>query len=281
MDDSSRFWQMMAAFYGSVLLLLIPSVGQAEKPALIAIIIDDLGNQLVAGRRAIALDAPVACAVIPHTAYGALLAREAHDVGKEVMLHLPMQPMQMERIAGPGEINLENGPPQLQRILDSNLAAVPYVVGVNNHMGSLITRHPGHMRWLMTALKSRGDLFFVDSVTTPASVAYAMAIETGVPTARRHVFLDDDPDKGAVTQQFERLQREAKRRGFAIGIAHPYPATLEVLEAGIDMLRASSEFQLVPVSQIVMLLESGELQREANNSALFDTASLQPGMGRR
>lgn len=232
------------------------------QPALIAIIIDDLGNQLSAGRRAIALPAPVACAVMPHTAYGSMLAREAHRSGKEVMLHLPMQSMEMQRIAGPGEISLDNGAPELRQILERNLAAVPHVIGVNNHMGSLITRHPGHMRWLMQAIRERGDLFFIDSFTTPGSVAYAMAREGGVPSARRHVFLDDDPEITAVRRQFERLQTEARRRGFAIGIGHPYPSTLEVLEAGLAGLSAD-QFRLVPVSEIVARLERGDLRREA------------------
>jgi polysaccharide deacetylase 2 family uncharacterized protein YibQ len=243
-------------------MLSMSTATEAREPALIAIIIDDLGNQLVAGRRTVALDAPLTCAVMPHTAYGAKLAREAHAAGKEVMLHLPMQPMQMNRIAGPGEISLENNVRQLQRILATDLNSVPYVVGVNNHMGSLITRHPGHMRWLMDALAARGDLFFVDSVTTPASVAYETALESGVPAARRHVFLDDDPAAERVAEQFERLKHLARERGYAIGIGHPYAATLDYLERVLPVLREHGEFRLVPVSRIVAMLESGELQRE-------------------
>lgn len=243
-------------------VLSMPALTSAREPALIAIIIDDLGNELLAGRRAVALDAPLACAVMPHTAYGVRLAREAHAAGKEVMLHLPMQPMQMNRIAGPGEISLENSIGQLQEILASDLQAVPHVIGINNHMGSLITQHPGHMRWLMDALAARGDLFFVDSVTTPASVAYATALDAGVPSARRHVFLDDDPAEDRVAEQFDRLKQYAREHGYAIAIGHPYPATLDYLERAIPELRNQDEFLLVPVSQIVTMLSRGELQRE-------------------
>ncbi|MBT8422873.1 MAG: divergent polysaccharide deacetylase family protein [Gammaproteobacteria bacterium] len=257
------------AFIVALGVLLSPSAAPAvdavdaeQPPALIAIIIDDLGNQLVAGRRTIALDAPIACAVMPHTAYSRLLAREAHGAGKEVMLHLPMQPMQAHRIAGPGEITLESGVQQLQHLLDSNFSAVPHAVGVNNHMGSLLTRHPGHMRWLMQALRERGDLFFIDSRTTSSSVAYAMALEGGIPAARRHVFLDPDKSPDAIEAQFDRLLRQAQRRGYAIGIGHPYPATLDLLEAKFAQLKDDARFEVVPVSTIVGLLESGDLQRE-------------------
>ncbi len=248
-----------------------PALAAEENPpALIAIIIDDLGNQLSAGRRAVALEAPLACAVIPHTAFGRTLAREAHAAGKEVMLHLPMQPMQMERIAGPGEISLENSMEQLHRILYHDLDAVPHVVGINNHMGSLITRHPGHMRWLMEALAARGDLFFVDSFTTAASVAYEVALERGVPAARRHVFLDDDPAAANVAAQFAHLKQQALKRGYAIGIGHPYPATLDILERELPALERGGKFRVVPVGQIIQQLASGELQRESGRM----TASL-------
>ena len=124
-----------------------PSV--SEPPVLIAVIIDDLGNQRGAGERTVELEGPVACAIMPHTRHATYLAQRAFAVGKEVMLHLPMQPMQMQRIAGPGEISLDTQRRQLEHILQIDLDSVPHVVGVNNHMGSLITRHPGHMRWLM------------------------------------------------------------------------------------------------------------------------------------
>lgn len=253
------------------------TAAESPQPALIAIIIDDLGNQLAAGRRIIALPAPLTCAVMPHTTYGARLAREAHAAGKEVMLHLPMQPMEMERVAGPGEINLENSVLQLRRIVATDLRSVPHVVGVNNHMGSLITRHPGHMRWLMDALVAHGDLFFIDSVTTPASVAYTAALESGVPAARRHVFLDNDPSQEQIAAQFERLKREARARGYAIGIGHPYSNTLDFLEQALPALQADTQFRLVPVSRIVSMLENGELQRDVVPLQLSLTAAADSG----
>lgn len=238
---------------GAALAGFSPSVApaaNADMPPLIALIIDDLGNQLRPGRRAVALAGPVACAIMPHTAHATALARAAHAAGKEVILHLPMQPAEMERIAGPGEISLDNSRADLQRILAENLVSVPHASGVNNHMGSLITRHPGHMRWLMEALAERGDLYFIDSYTTSSSVAYLMARETGVPAARRHVFLDNDPSPDAVRRQFERLKQHALRHGYAIGIGHPYPATLDFLEAAIAAL-PDEGFRLVSVGTLV------------------------------
>jgi polysaccharide deacetylase 2 family uncharacterized protein YibQ len=232
--------------------------GAQDSPVLIAIIIDDLGNQRESGNRVIALPGPVVCAVMPHTAYANYLAEAAHAAGKEVMLHLPMQSVEMERFTGPGEISLDNDQRDMQRILSADLKEVPHTVGVNNHMGSLITRHPGHMEWLMDELSRRGDLYFIDSYTTAASVAYQMAVEKGVPAARRNVFLDNEMSTTNIAKEFERLKSEAKEQGFAIGIGHPYPITLAYLEKALPLL-AEQGFRLVPVSTIVELQQGAEV----------------------
>jgi polysaccharide deacetylase 2 family uncharacterized protein YibQ len=229
--------------------------GRVESPPVIAIIIDDLGNQRLPGLRTIELDGPIACAIMPFTAHATYLAEHAFAAGKEVILHLPMQPVEMGRIAGPGEISLDTDKDELAYILEQNLGSVPHSVGISNHMGSLITRHPGHMRWLMQELASRGDLFFIDRFTTPDSVAYEIAVETGIPAARRHIFLDNEPTEVAIDNQFEHLKRRARRYGYAVGIGHPYPATLDYLQTALPELEKQG-IQLVPVSQITALLGS-------------------------
>jgi len=233
-----------------------PQQNASSRPQ-IAVIIDDLGNQRLPGLRVIDLNAPIACAIMPHTAHATFLAESAHAAGKEVILHLPMQPMEMARIAGPGEISLDTDRAELALILESDLLSVPHSVGISNHMGSLITRHPGHMRWLMEELELRGNLYFVDSFTTPASVAYDVALETGVPAVRRHIFLDNDQSADAISEQFERLKRQARNQGYAIGIGHPYPVTLEFLQRALPAL-SDQGFDLVPVSRIVAALNDRE-----------------------
>ena len=104
-------------------------------------------------------------------------------------------------------------------VLD-NLRRVPHVTGVNNHMGSLLTRHPGHMRWLMETLHHQGGLFFADSRTTKATVALQVAEETGVPGIRRNVFLDNSPDKNDIAFQLDRLVALAQEQGTALAPSH-------------------------------------------------------------
>jgi uncharacterized protein len=222
----------------------------AAAPPAIAIIIDDLGYELSAGRRAVALPGPVACAVLPSTPRAVQLAEAAFAAGKEVLLHLPLQPVDWDGAAQPGAILLDMTQGQFARSFGESLRSVPHVVGVNTHQGSLLTRHPGHMSWLMQAIRARDGLFFVDSYTTHESIALRLAREAGVPAVKRDVFLDPDPDPATVEREFDRLKRLARERGMAVGIGHPYPATLALLERELPRLAAEG-FRLVSISDYV------------------------------
>jgi len=244
MNSGRAIYRPLAA----LILALLAGVASAEPR--IAIIIDDLGNLRSAGERTAALDGPVACAILPHTPAAAYIAGIAKESGKEVLLHLPLQPVEGAIPMGIGKINLDNTHGELHRIFTANLASVPYVSGVNTHMGSLLTQHPGHMGWLMGELDLNGKLFFVDSRTTPASVALRLAVEYGVPATRRDIFLDDDLDPRRVAEQFARLKNLARAQGSAVAIGHPYPVTLALLERELPRLAAEG-IKLVPVREII------------------------------
>jgi hypothetical protein len=242
---------------------------QADPAPRIAIIIDDLGYELGAGHRAVNLPGPVACAVLPLTPRARELANAAHTAGKEVLLHLPLQSDIDDTGQEPGMINLDTTREQLARIFAESFESVPFAIGVNNHRGSLLTQHPGHMGWLMEEIGARGDLLFVDSYTTHRSVALQLARENGIPSARRDVFLDDLRDEASIAQEFERLKRLAKSQGLAIGIGHPYPETLAYLERKLPELRGQG-FKLVSISEYVALKD---------RSATEDARSIAPGAG--
>ena len=216
----------------------------------IAIIIDDLGYQWDAGLRVIALPGPVACAILPQTPRAAELARLANEAGKDVLLHLPLQAQEAVTKPDPGAIELDMSRADLAQAFAANLSSVPHVVGINSHRGSLLTRHPGHMLWLMEEIRQHGSLFFVDSVTTHRSVALQVAREAGVPATRRDVFLDPQPGARVVKREFARLKETARRSGFAVGIGHPLPATLELLEKELPKLEEDG-FELVRITSIV------------------------------
>jgi len=231
----------------ALLLAALPTAA-AETPR-ISIIIDDMGDRSTEGKRAIDLPGPVSYAILPHTPFSKRFAEYAHCSGRDVMLHLPMESEQPTRL-GPGGLTLHMTEGDFRQTVQDDLNAIPHVLGVNNHMGSLLTRHPGHMGWLMDELKQHGDLFFIDSRTTTQSVAPQIAVESGIATAERKIFLDHDKDPEAIRKQFKRLIHRARLEGSAIAIGHPYGSTLMVLEEMLPQLSAMG-VELVPISSML------------------------------
>lgn len=233
----------------AVLLLVVSSASAADRPR-IAIIIDDLGYRLDAGRRAIDLPGPLAFAVLPGTPKGELLATLAYEQGKEVLLHLPLQASDGDKKQEPVGINLDMSRQVFAETFDLAITSVPFATGVNNHRGSMLTRHPGHMQWLMEEISAQGDLFFIDSFTTHHSVALQFADEAGVAARKRDVFLDPDQNPETVAREFERMKELAIKRGVVVAIGHPYPATLALLEKELPKL-AEQGFELVTISELL------------------------------
>ena len=216
----------------------------------IALIIDDVGYRLTEGRRTVTLPGPVAVAVLPDAPQAARLARAAHESGKEVLVHLPLQATVDDGLEEPGSITLDTTREGFARAFQHAVTRVPYASGVNNHRGSLLTRHPGHMRWLMEEIGEQDEWFFVDSYTTHQSVALAVAREHRVPATRRDVFLDSTRDPAAIEREFERLIRIARRDGAALGIGHPFPETLDFLESALPRLEAEG-IRLVSLRELL------------------------------
>ncbi len=218
--------------------------------ALAAIVIDDLGNELAPAERIAGWKEPVAGAVLPGVAFSAAAARALERGGKEVLLHLPMEPAGYPKVRpGPGVILRAQSDDEIVRILDADLATVPGAVGVNNHMGSVATADLRVMRVVARVLAARG-LFFLDSRTTDATVAEKTAEEASVPSVSRRVFLDDVETAPAIRRQLAELVRRAREEGSAVAIGHPHAVTLGVLEEEMPGL-ASKGVKLVRVGELV------------------------------
>jgi uncharacterized protein len=225
----------------------VPATG-VSGPKL-AIILDDLGNDREAAEAVFALHYPLTISVLPFHAHSTEIAEEAQRRGLEVMLHLPMRAVANET---PEAHQLEAGmsADDVARALDGMLESVPTASGVNNHEGSLATADAKLMGELMPLLKQR-DLFFVDSRTTAATVAFDAAEHAGVRSGFRNVpFLDDVQDEGAIRKQLELAIHGAKEKGAAIAIGHPHAETLRALREIFSRAEAEG-VHLVVVSEVV------------------------------
>lgn len=167
-------------------LLLFSYAALADSKPRIAIILDDFGYNLTQDQRAIALPYNLTFAVIPQSPHAASIARLAHSQGKQVLLHIPMA-TQNHLPLDAGGLNAHVTQSELNQTLEQALARVPQAVGINNHMGSLLTEQTQPMTWLMAFLKQQ-QLFFIDSRTTPHSVAGKVAREHQVATRGRDIF---------------------------------------------------------------------------------------------
>jgi len=162
------------------------------------------------------------------------------------MLHMPMQST-LKQPQESGILLLGMSEKGVVRSIQQAFAKVPYAVGMNNHQGSLLTRHPGDMAWVMAEMKRTGR-YFVDSRTSKQSVAEKIAKEFLVPVLGRDVFLDDDKDERSIERQFSRLVQVALKKGHAVGIGHPNPETIAVLRRALPTLNQLG-IELVPISK--------------------------------
>jgi polysaccharide deacetylase 2 family uncharacterized protein YibQ len=226
-----------------------PSANAQRAPAKLAILLDDLGSDLAAANHIFALNVPVTVAVLPFHTHSQQIAREAKNRGCEVMLHLPMQSLANE---APEQDELRPGlsSNQVEMLVTKMLNAVPEATGVNNHQGSQATANNTLMEELMPVLKNAG-VFYVDSRTTAATVAYETAKREGVKAAFRNVpFLDDVQSEVAVRKQLQLAIRLANEKGEAIAIGHPHTQTLAALREMIPEMKRQG-VQLVLVSELV------------------------------
>jgi polysaccharide deacetylase 2 family uncharacterized protein YibQ len=228
---------------------------QTEPPrhiaGVVAIVIDDMGQDLRPAQELLALPDRVTLAILPGLPHSKEIAQLARKQGREVLVHLPMEAKDSgSRRPAAGMLRADMTPMEFLAAVNDDLDSVPGASGINNHEGSALTENREAMTFLMSELKTR-NLFFLDSLTTPKSTAYAVAREFGLKAAKRDVFLDNESNKpSSIRQQFAELARIALNRGRAIGIGHPHPSTLAELEHWLPEA-AEQGIEVVPVSRLM------------------------------
>lgn len=211
----------------------------------LALVIDDLGYmqpELVT--RLCSLPIPFSVAVLPYQEYSHESAEIAHRLGKEVMLHLPMEPIGYPapgRDPGPNAILYNLPESEVRRRVRMALDDIPFRVGVNNHMGSRITPDRTRMTWVLQEIRAK-KCFFVDSRTEKDSVAFDVARDLGIPTVQRKVFLDDDKAFPEEEKQWDRAVKLAEKDGSVLIIGHIYPETVAALEKLVPRTRGQVRF---------------------------------------
>ena len=215
----------------------------------IGIIIDDLGYDISLANALLELDLALTFSVLPFTPNTRSIARKAWNDGRETMLHLPMEPMNYPAInPGDGVLLISMDREMILDTLNRDLSQIPFVAGVNNHMGSRFTKNRKKMVTVLAELKKKG-LYYIDSRTSSDTVAFDVAKKMALRTASRDIFLDNHLSENALKIQMERLLSVARHKGSAIGIGHPHKKTFDLLKNFQTTL--TNEVEVVPASNLV------------------------------
>ncbi len=216
----------------------------------VAIVIDDLGGENHLAREALLFDFPLTFSILPFTTYSRPLAIEAPQKGKEVILHLPMEPHGYPKVnPGEGALLEEMSKERLLWQLSKDIESIPNIKGVSNHMGSRLMEDPEKLKIILSELKRRG-LFFLDSRTTPQTVGLQTARLIGLKATERTLFIDHSPDEEEMKEGLDRLMQFSLSTGIAIGIGHPHPATLKSIREMIPKMKEKG-IEIVPLSSII------------------------------
>jgi len=225
-----------------------PPSGEAGEAGVAAIIIDDLGHDMGAFRRTLALPARLTLAFLPYTELAPAMAEEARASGHEILLHMPMEPMG-EADPGPNAIRVGLAPEENRKRLRWALDRLGRVHGVNSHMGSRVTADDDAMEALLSVLSAEG-LPFIDSRTTADSVVEKVAADLGIASLSRDVFLDHHGEAAAIEAALARVERLAAKHGRVVAIGHPYPATLDALARWLPEAQARG-LEVVPLTRLL------------------------------
>ena len=214
----------------------------------IAIIIDDIGYRKT-DFSALALQGQFTFSVVPYAPYTQTIANAVYQSKREVMAHIPMEAKHNNHLLGEGALKVIMGEHETRSLVRDILENIPHVSGINNHMGSYFTTQSKQLSWLMDELSHQG-LYFLDSKTTPYSLAEKIAVQYGLQTGHRHIFLDNQLDYDYLDKQFNQLIAIAKQHKQAIAIAHPHPQSIAFLKNKESELE-SLGIKLVSVSKLL------------------------------
>ena len=216
----------------------------------VAIIIDDIGYDMKPVRELLNIDAQITFAVLPHLRHSHEAAEAAHQVNREIMLHLPMEPSSYPQDKpGAGALFTDMSDEEVVIQLENNLSSVPYATGVNNHMGSKFMSDEEKLTTVFKQLKKR-NLFFIDSRTTNDSKAMAASQKVHLTIASRRIFLDNERDYSKIYQILMDVALTPAGRAPVIVIGHPYPETIRALRDASKAFREKG-IMIIPVSQLM------------------------------
>lgn len=212
------------------------------------VIIDDVGVNVRESKKILSLPGPLTLSYLPYASHVQKQVEEAKQKGHELMLHMPMEPMDSTVGQGPKPLMVDYTAAQIRENVQWDLEQFKGYVGVNNHMGSRFTAYRPGMKIVMAEIKKQG-VFYIDSMTSPNSVGLEVAADYGVAALPRDIFLDHIDDYDAVMKQLNKAVQRARKKGYAIAIGHPRENTYKALKTWLPTLEKQN-IRLVKASSL-------------------------------
>ena len=216
----------------------------------VAIIIDDIGYDMTPLHELLRVDADITFAILPLLTHSRQAADMLHKANRETLLHLPMEPLSYPKEKpGNGALFLDMNDEEIVFQLEKNLASVPYIAGVNNHMGSKFMADEERLMLVFKQLKKK-DLFFIDSRTTNNSKTTTASQKVHLTVASRKIFLDNDRDYSKIYQILMDMGNAPAGKTPLIMIGHPYPETIRAIRDANKIFQEKG-VSIVPVSKLI------------------------------
>ena len=229
----------------------IPEPETQEDAPMIAIVIDDLGINRKMTEAVLDLPAPITTAFLAYAEDLPQQTEKARSNGHELLLHVPMEPVNSRLDPGPDALRTDMTVENIQERFDVMLDSFDGYVGVNNHMGSKFTSDRKAVGTVINELKKR-ELLFLDSMTSGKSLGWKLARDKNIPYVVRDVFLDNARDENEIMKQLNLVERHALKHHVAVAIGHPHIATVQALSRWIPKAKEKG-FVFVPVSSVALI----------------------------
>jgi polysaccharide deacetylase 2 family uncharacterized protein YibQ len=216
----------------------------------IAIVIDDMGCDLTPINDILSIDIPITLSILPSRPYSMVAAEKAREKGREIILHLPMEPRGYpEKNPGEGCLYITMSHREIEKQLEEDIAAVPSITGVNNHMGSRFMEDEDRVELVLKHLKKR-KLYFLDSLTTRDSKGKRIAEKIGMEYIARDVFIDNNRDFSDIRARLINIIEKKDRWKTLVLIGHPHANTIEAIRETVPLFRAEG-IEVVTLSDLI------------------------------
>jgi polysaccharide deacetylase 2 family uncharacterized protein YibQ len=226
----------------------------SERPApRLAIVLFGFGDELDEARRVFDLSVPFAVALAPDTKSSSAMFRAAHEKGREVVLHIPLEPVNYPQLnPGPGTLLVTLKPDRATGTMRRWLDRSGPVVGVANHMGSLATQDMTLMGAVYRELKRR-HLPFIHVQPAAGAVCRSLAAELGVIYDEPDAVLDTEArakTPKALDRRWREILEQARTRERTAVWVRVTPLTREWLKRATTVKRLDG-VDLAPLSGVI------------------------------